>query len=475
MNTITRHMTEYFDQYRKTNHCLLLHMNDLLTLVDEEQLRIDITVTDIVATSLRAVTDRSNGVIAAMFPAPTVAELKTGDEMYSQPCFLSGGTKCQIMIRRGFGCMEFRLQCLGSPHQAYWTSDVTYTLEVLRAGGSPLVKTSTFTFTPKNIHHWESDSLIFFTGFDKYGSRAIRLDIGLQDDSGNPIQGLQDDSNNPIQGIQSKDFTGDIFPARLPLKTLEVDVKSAGKKCWTNTDSSASLRLCIAPEEPNPLRPSETTDLAPSPSRTPITESPFVNAFESSVDNPCLTRTERSSSSPRLIPEKRKGDEDELVSVQLNATFTSELPPFDFDTDMNHGAIARAMAKEPWSQEYFQTLEKAHQTHYEQFGYLRGTVDVDGERHVLALNCIRDHSYGGCPTTLGTKGGPSGYGPGGRLSRPPYEIIVQNALPCVHKGYLMEETIRPSAQPFTKEDINLNPPFLHHATPRLRSPAAACL
>ncbi|CAG0894102.1 unnamed protein product [Cyprideis torosa] len=104
------------------------------------------------------------------------------------------------------------------------------------------------------------------------------------------------DNCDPIQGLHRRHRPMSSLPD-LPLKALEVDVKSAGKKCWTNTDSSASLRPCIAPEEPNPLRPSETTDLASGPSRTPTTESPFVNAFESSVDNPCLTRTERSSSS----------------------------------------------------------------------------------------------------------------------------------------------------------------------------------
>lgn len=35
-----------------------------------------------------------------------------------------------------------------------------------------------------------------------------------------------------------------------------------------------------------------------------------------------------------------------------------------------------------------------HQTHYEQMGYLKGTVLIDGKEHNLNMPCIRDHSFG---------------------------------------------------------------------------------
>ena len=45
--------------------------------------------------------------------------------------------------------------------------------------------------------------------------------------------------------------------------------------------------------------------------------------------------------------------------------------------------VARAMAREPWSREYFDRLKAAHQNHYEQFGDVRGVIEVDGEEYQL--------------------------------------------------------------------------------------------
>ena len=43
-------------------------------------------------------------------------------------------------------------------------------------------------------------------------------------------------------------------------------------------------------------------------------------------------------------------------SVVLKADYTSNLPHFDFDSDMNPWTVARAFAKEPWSKEYFDRI-----------------------------------------------------------------------------------------------------------------------
>ena len=42
--------------------------------------------------------------------------------------------------------------------------------------------------------------------------------------------------------------------------------------------------------------------------------------------------------------------------VKLRAEYTSQLPYFDFDSDMNAWTVARAFAKEPWSREYFERI-----------------------------------------------------------------------------------------------------------------------
>ncbi|KAF0287947.1 hypothetical protein FJT64_013635 [Amphibalanus amphitrite] len=56
-------------------------------------------------------------------------------------------------------------------------------------------------------------------------------------------------------------------------------------------------------------------------------------------------------------------------------------------------AVARAMALEPWTREFFERLRDAHQTHYEQIGTTSGTVTVSGREHRLQVTGMRDHSY----------------------------------------------------------------------------------
>ena len=48
-----------------------------------------------------------------------------------------------------------------------------------------------------------------------------------------------------------------------------------------------------------------------------------------------------------------------LHRVKLDAVYTSDLDYFDFDSDMEPWAVARAMAREPWTREYFQRLKDA--------------------------------------------------------------------------------------------------------------------
>ena len=49
---------------------------------------------------------------------------------------------------------------------------------------------------------------------------------------------------------------------------------------------------------------------------------------------------------------------DELVDVQIDAVWSTSLEQFDFDTDMSTTALSRAIAREPWSREYFDTLKE---------------------------------------------------------------------------------------------------------------------
>ena len=68
---------------------------------------------------------------------------------------------------------------------------------------------------------------------------------------------------------------------------------------------------------------------------------------------------------------------------------------FDSDASAHSAALATAMAREKWSRDFFNELRASHQTHYEQWGDLRGTVRVGDEPpRTLCLRGMRDHSTG---------------------------------------------------------------------------------
>lgn len=54
----------------------------------------------------------------------------------------------------------------------------------------------------------------------------------------------------------------------------------------------------------------------------------------------------------------RRSESGELVDAEIDGIWSTELPQFDFDSDMSSTAISRAMAREPWSREYFQMLKE---------------------------------------------------------------------------------------------------------------------
>ena len=76
---------------------------------------------------------------------------------------------------------------------------------------------------------------------------------------------------------------------------------------------------------------------------------------------------------------KLQGSPETKHQVDIDAEYTSDFEYFDFDSDMDPWTISRAMAREPWSREYFDRLKEAHQSHYEQFGFVSGSYCIDGE------------------------------------------------------------------------------------------------
>ena len=77
-------------------------------------------------------------------------------------------------------------------------------------------------------------------------------------------------------------------------------------------------------------------------------------------------------------PDPDTSAEPKVYGVNIDAEYNSDFEYFDFDSDMDPWTVSRAMSKEPWSREYFDGLKKAHQSHYEQFGFVSGTYSLDG-------------------------------------------------------------------------------------------------
>lgn len=91
---------------------------------------------------------------------------------------------------------------------------------------------------------------------------------------------------------------------------------------------------------------------------------------------------------------RHKQDANKLSRVTLQGEFKSDLPYFDFDTDLAPSPTCRAIARENWSRDYFKSLEQAHQTHYEQMGSMKVNLSIDGKTYEFEGQAFRDHSYG---------------------------------------------------------------------------------
>ncbi|KAJ9582267.1 hypothetical protein L9F63_003396 [Diploptera punctata] len=89
-----------------------------------------------------------------------------------------------------------------------------------------------------------------------------------------------------------------------------------------------------------------------------------------------------------------QSDPTQVFDVNIEADWFSDLPFFNYDTDLHPSTVARAIAKETWTQEYFNSLKEAHQTHYEQMGVLTANIQINADIFSVKMPSFRDHSYG---------------------------------------------------------------------------------
>ena len=78
----------------------------------------------------------------------------------------------------------------------------------------------------------------------------------------------------------------------------------------------------------------------------------------------------------------------------VNLVFTGDHPVYDFAKSSDHKAIAKAIASEKWSKEFFFAMKDTHQVHYEQTGIFKGTIMVDNQTFNMNMMASRDHSFG---------------------------------------------------------------------------------
>ena len=109
---------------------------------------------------------------------------------------------------------------------------------------------------------------------------------------------------------------------------------------YSRTPSTQTLRS-------SPVRPYALIQLGLK-SFLPATDKPWhAEGLEIDMVEPMKQWTVKYEGD--LIHQKSK----KVYKCKLETTFTSIIPYFDFDADMDGWSVAKAFAREPWSREYF--------------------------------------------------------------------------------------------------------------------------
>ncbi|KAM6253209.1 uncharacterized protein LJ264_009076 [Porphyrio hochstetteri] len=90
-------------------------------------------------------------------------------------------------------------------------------------------------------------------------------------------------------------------------------------------------------------------------------------------------------------------EEGKLVPVQFSFYWENFTDVFNFSIDSHPSTLVRAIAREPWTTEFFQRVRKQREQHFrhEQWGQSVGEIEIENhEKTQLSLKGIRSHSYG---------------------------------------------------------------------------------
>ncbi|XP_072024329.1 uncharacterized protein [Amphiura filiformis] len=119
-----------------------------------------------------------------------------------------------------------------------------------------------------------------------------------------------------------------------------------------------------------------------------------MNTWNITYEGNCRLASRRCSTDQEGDNPDQKGD-GKLVYVSCSLKWRATTPYVNFDTDISLRLMAQNIAKEKWTREFFDNMKRLHQTHYEQFGEMAGSVNISGhpEQHVTARG-VRDRSFG---------------------------------------------------------------------------------
>lgn len=83
-----------------------------------------------------------------------------------------------------------------------------------------------------------------------------------------------------------------------------------------------------------------------------------------------------------------------LHDVKFSIQFENRLPIYDFFYSLQNPYMIEATANCKWTSSFREETAKNDQRHYEQVGWIRGKISVDGKEEIIDMPGGRDHSFG---------------------------------------------------------------------------------
>lgn len=87
-------------------------------------------------------------------------------------------------------------------------------------------------------------------------------------------------------------------------------------------------------------------------------------------------------------------NDNEEVLCSLEFVFEPTKQVIDFFHHTPEIRMAKAIAQEKWSEQYFKQYQENDQVHYEQVGRAKGKIIIDDIKYDIDLSAVRDHSHG---------------------------------------------------------------------------------